>query len=179
MKSRQLVFLIMMLLAVSFSAAAESAPVTRAYGDQYGAVHIIRSDGKETIIPKQRGTDGVEQVKLAKDGQTVGWIVDWPYFKGDEKLGSLPDALVIWRGGKVVRRLGTEQVFYFWMFWKDGEQVAFHDGPLHGLDPNYELHDVATGRLIQQFLAYDNNGDPAKVPDPDWVEALNQVGYEK
>jgi hypothetical protein len=57
--------------------------------------------------------------------------------------------------------------------------VAYHTGPLHGLDPNYELHDVATGRFIQQFLAYDNNGDAAKVSDRDWVEALNQVGFEK
>ncbi len=171
MNMRGVAFAILILIAGSIPAHAKQAPVTRAYGDQYGAVHIIRSDGKETIVPKQRGSTGVDDVQIAPDGQTVGWLIDWPNPERYREWETLPMSLVIWRKGKIVQRFGVDDIFYGWIFWKSAEQIAFNDGPTHGSTPNFELHDIASGRLVERFYN-DDTVDPATIPD--WVNAIDE-----
>jgi hypothetical protein len=69
--------------------------VTRAYADKAGAVHIVKSSGKEIVVRKERGASGVEDVKVAADGQTVGWLIDWPNPDANRKWELIPGELVI------------------------------------------------------------------------------------
>lgn len=167
------VLTLIFLIAGIVPAHAEQARVVRAYGDHYGAVHIIRSDGKETIISKHRGATGVDDVKIAPDGQTVGWLIDWPNPEKYRSWETLPMTLAIWRKGKIIRMFDVDDIFYGWAFWNSAEQIAYNDGPLHGNTPNFELHDIATGRLIERFYD-DDSVDPAKVPA--WVNAIDESG---
>jgi hypothetical protein len=156
-------------LAVGTAAFAQPATVVRAYGDEHGAIHVIYSDRKEKIIPKQRGTVGVEDVKIASDGQTVGWILDWP---DPDTNRELPGTLVIWRQGKIVRRISPGPgVFYGWCFWQSNSQVGFSFGPTHGpyAGTVYQLRGISTGAVVENF-SFDDDTDPAKAPR--WVEAV-------
>ncbi len=173
MNMRGVAFAISILIAAMIPAHAKQAPVTRAYGDQYGAVHIIRSDGKETIIPKQRGAAGVDDVKIAPDGQTVGWLVDWPNPDKYREWETLPMTLVVWRKGRVVQRFSAASVFWGWAFWNGSEQVAYNVGGTHGWAGEYDLCDIATGRTIRNMYV-DANADFDKLPD--WVKAIDESG---
>jgi hypothetical protein len=154
------------------TAFAEVATVVRAYGDEYGAVHVIYSNGKEKTISKPRGTVGVEDVRVAGDGQTVGWLVLWPDPDELRKWAPLPGTLVIWRKGKIVRRISPGPgVFYAWCFWRGESQVGFSFGPTHGprAGTEYELRNISTGAVVEDFSLEDDT-DPAKVPT--WVNAV-------
>jgi len=161
------------------SAFAELATVLHAYGDRYGAVHVIYSDHKEKIVKNLRSASGVEDIRVASDAQTVGWLVDWT----EESSGwrTIPGALVIWRDGKVVRKFAPgPTVFWGWTFWKEAEQVAYELGPMHFSNGNFELRDVATGRLIAHcyYNDYDETGsDPGKMPD--WAKAVRDSEMSK
>jgi len=51
-------------------------------------------------------------------------------------------------------------MIYNWQFRKG--RVAFSSGPTHGdYVPNYELHDVKTGRLVAQWRGKDAESVPS------------------
>lgn len=167
-----LVFLIMITGALA-SASAQSAKVTRAYADESGAVHVVYSDGKEKIIHKLRGSVGVEDVKTATDGLTIGWLITWPNPDELRKWETLPGTLVVWRNGKIIRQFTATGVFEGWTFWKGSEQVACQDSPLHGPSYGYDLYDVTSGRLVEH-IPNDDAADTDKLPD--WVKVLWRKG---
>ena len=72
--------------------------------------------------------------------------------------------------------MGDSIPIWLWQFTPDGRQVAFEQETVHGgFGIHYELRDVATGRLIDQY-------DPPPGPDapppsskdiPHWVVKLD------
>lgn len=78
--------------------------------------------------------------------------------------------LVIARKGRVIRRFNDGELIWQWMFWKDGEQVAFEEGPLH-FGMACVLKDLKTGREIGNYDCYHELPKDA----PDWVKALEAM----
>jgi len=110
-----------------------------------GTAQLTLGGGHNIAIPKERGQVGIRDAQIASNG-TVGWLAD---FSVEGVSYPIAGTLVLWRGGKIIRRFQTEQSFYGWTFYAQGKQVAYHIGPLHGeLKSHCELHDVASGRLI-------------------------------
>jgi hypothetical protein len=157
-------FLIVALWAAL--AAAQAVMITRAYADGSGTLHVVTANGQDMAVPKEKAQTGAEEIKIANDQQTLGWLVVYPNPNPDRSWEKLYGKLVLWRGGKVMRRYSTEQVFWSWGFWQDGKQVAFHTGPLHGAG-RFELHDLETGRRVAAFDE-DAGGTP-----PDWAASLD------
>jgi len=131
-----------------------------------GAAQITFADGKKTTIPKEQGQAGISEAQIAPDG-TVGWLAE---YNVDGVSYPIAEALIIWRTGKILRRFGTEQVFYSWTFYAAGKQVAYHDGPLHGETKSHcELHDAQSGRGIAQW-----DGDlDSESHRPAWTQGLS------
>ena len=137
----------------------------RVFADKPGRVHVVPPRGREHVIRGELHQVSIESVQEAPDGRTVGWLVDY----ADPDNGP-PNArtLVVFRGGVIVRRFNSEQVFWSWAFFAQGRQVAYHVGPTHGeVQSHCELHDVATGRLLAQW-----NGDLQDAQRPEWVKRL-------
>jgi hypothetical protein len=64
--------------------------------------------------------------------------------------------------------LGTDQAFYSWAFYSDGQQVAFHTGPMHFEQISHcELHDIKSGRRLAEW-----DGDLQSSDRPNWVSGL-------
>lgn len=132
--------------------------------------HISFFDGRGYDAASEQDQLGVEEIKVAPDRKTVGWLVLYPNPDGPG-FDSLTGKLVIWRDGKVLQRFDTDQVFYSWSFFRDGTQVGYHIGPTHGEKASHcELHNVSDGRLV---ATWDGDLD-GSAQRPDWVAFLNR-----
>ena len=126
--------------------------------------HISFFDGRGYDAASEQDQLGVEEIKVAPDRKTVGWLVLYPNPDGPG-FDSLTGKLVIWRDGKVLQRFDTDQVFC------DGTQVGYHIGPTHGEKASHcELHNVSDGRLV---ATWDGDLD-GSAQRPDWVAFLNR-----
>lgn len=156
------------------SGAAQAAPVTRAYADDHGWVHIIVAAGHEQIIKPERwqAGGGFESVQTAFDGKTVGWLAD-EMLTPDEGATNYayPVALDldIWRDGRVIRKFPTPGFpIDQWRFLKDGREVAFHVAPPHGIEYyNCFLFDVTSGKRLAHWSL-----DRKDYVVPDWAKPL-------
>jgi hypothetical protein len=161
------ILLVASLLTVSSAKPHSTGIIVRIYADRHSNVHIVLNSGKEAVVPRQRDQVGIEDVKIADDGRTAGWVVS--YAVPDDTSRKFAGSLVIWRNEKIVRTFDTGPTFWSWAFIHRGEQVAYHSGPLHeGPLSHCELRDVKTGRLL---ASWDGN---LENPDrPDWTKALD------
>src|SRR5690349_2214916 len=133
-------------------------------GTPDGAAQITRPDGRKAVVPKEYGQVGIREAQVAADG-TAGWLVE---YNVDGVSYPISGKLIIWRDGIIVRRFDSGQVFYSWAFVGGSKQIAYHDGPLHGEGASHcELHDVATGRVIDKW-----DGDLDAGGKPAWAEGL-------
>jgi hypothetical protein len=137
----------------------------RVFADKTGRVHVVPHRGTEQVINGEPHQINIESVQEAADGQTVGWLVDYAApDNGSPNAGTL----VVFRGGHVVRRFNTQQVFWRRSFYARGRQLAYHVGPTHGeVRSHCELHDVANGRLLTHW-----DGDLQDPRRPEWVKGL-------
>lgn len=142
---------------------AQSA-IVRVFPDQKNQMHIMYKNGQVAAVAGEPLQVGIDSAKVSKDGQTAGWLALYP-----DPDSSTPFAgtLVLWRGGKVVRRFEADQTFWSWDFYADATQVAYHMGPTHGEAPHCELHDIESGRLV---ASWDGDLDDAKRPA--WTKGL-------
>lgn len=143
-----------LVLAAPPSSAGPAQPQMSIAGvaasDQSGDVHLHLPDGSIVTAPKLRDQRSLSDPALAEDGHTVGWLGNY-----DTCCQSypVPQQLVIWRSGRVIRRIDASAMIWRWRFYKDGKEVGFADGPTHGshVPYSYKLYDVATGRLIREI----------------------------
>jgi hypothetical protein len=149
---------------------ANAQQISRAYVDSTGAVHVVLADGSDHSVERGHAQSGAEQIQIAKDQQTVGWLVDYPNPEPNQSWRVLAGTLILWRAGSVQQRFQAAQVFYDWSFVNGGKSVAFHTGPLHGEQQAHcELHDTSTGKLQAQW-----DGDlQDKRNAPEWAHSLN------
>ncbi|MFP5236686.1 MAG: hypothetical protein ACLGSD_12360 [Acidobacteriota bacterium] len=132
-------------------------------------MHIVSKNVREWTVPAEQGQEGVEDVQVADDESTVGWLVD----KYDSCCVSyaIPTELVVWRNGAVIQRFDhLVQAVFGWTFLRSGAELAYHQAPLHG-DEIYDCThvDVRTGKVLEEWWIGKTKTPPA------WVELLNQA----
>lgn len=143
--------------------------VVKAYVDSAGARHIVFSDGKHVKVKKEKGevdSTALEPTSpvIADDRQTLGWLV---YYKNLYTSYPIPKMLMVYRTARPPLRLGGGEMVGDWQFVARGKQVAFYTNTVHGdLEPHYELHDVRTGRLIEEL------DGPLDEKSPGWTDGL-------
>jgi hypothetical protein len=162
------------LLAV-LALRAEGRPgdgwLVKSAGDVSGTLTIVLRSGRVVIVPRSEGTCSYEQVEVARDGETVGWVEDsTAYPEGHKPCEAGAQAVeagpVIWRQGRIIRDFGLWGGVVLWSFYQGGRQVSVHAGPAHFDDSNScTLYDVATGHALKKWRVED------KTPPPDWAQA--------
>ena len=121
---------------------------------------------REVVIPAEAGQTGIEDVKIANDGSTGGWLVLYRNRDGGQAIAA---TLVLFRDGTILRRVRSGQEFWSWAFEPHGGSFAYHTGPLHGETTSHcELHDLATGRMLASW-----DGDLGNAERPAWTRALD------
>jgi hypothetical protein len=160
------ILLILLFSALVPDAALPQRRVAAVSSTEDGAARITFSDGSKTAIPKERGQVGITDARIEANG-TIGWLAEFSV----EGVGyPVAETLVLWKAGKLLRRFPDDQPFYSWSFYAQGKQVAYHVGPLHGESKSHcELHDVASGRLIEEW-----DGElPSGANGPAWTQGLD------
>jgi hypothetical protein len=150
--------IIFLAFACPLAFAAIAPAVTKAYADSKGWVHIITADGRDhTIRPeKWQAGGGFEDVAIAKDGRTVGWLADQmltPFEGATNYPYAVALDLDIWRDGRVIRKFPVPAFsIQKWIFLKGGNEVAFHVEPPHG-QRSYDclLFDINTGKELASW----------------------------
>lgn len=171
---RQLLAGLCAATACSASFAATGSSVTKAYTDSKGWVHIITADGRgQTIRPqKWQAGGGFEDVAIAPDGRTVGWLADQmltPFQGGTNYSYPVALDLDVWREGRVIRTIPAPAYsIRDWVFSKDGKEVALHVAPPHG-EESYDcsLFDINSGKEIAHWAL-----DRRDYVIPEWAQPL-------
>jgi len=133
-------------VAVTACFASQISEIVKIDVDSSGRVHVADSLGKEVVVPLDKDQVNCSSVKIADDRHTVGWLAEYPSCCTSYPL---PLTLVIYRGGKIIRRIALSQSIWDWRFVDGGTQVALWIGPTHGdFIPLFELHDVRSRKLI-------------------------------
>ena len=114
-----------------------------------GAVHIVHSDGREFVPPKETDQVGTSSPIVTEDKRSAGWLVD---FENCCTSYPIPLKLVVYRLGKPLRRFEPGMGIFDWCFVAGGKQVAFYTDTVHSnLAPHFELRDVESGRLVSKW----------------------------
>jgi len=135
---------------------------------EHNALHILLNNGEDLLAPASKdrisgeGQVGVESPLISEDRRVVGWLAEY-----DECCQSYPISLelVVYRPGKPLREFtGDGRGIFEWHLLDEGMQAAFYQDFTHGNSvPHYELRDIETGKLIDQW---DGDGDRKS---PAWV----------
>lgn len=137
----------------------EPPRVQRAYVDDKGGVHIVEEGGKDISVPKEKDQVASDELKIAEDKRTVGWMAEY-----DNPATSYPIPLgvVVWKDGQVRQNLGDGLMIYDWRFWEAGKQVAFCSGTVHGDSGGHcELHEALTGKKLAELHGHLDTASPA------------------
>jgi hypothetical protein len=170
---RRLIAILFLASTCSMVLAATGHTVTKAYVDHAGRVHIATDDGREqTIRPsKWQAGAGFEAVKIAPDGKTVGWLAKQmfaPFEAGTNYAYAISLELDIWRDGRVIRRISSDQGIQNWTFLKGGNEAAYHTAPPHGqVFFDCTLFDVNTGKELARWSL-----DRRDYVVPNWAKPL-------
>jgi hypothetical protein len=150
--------------SIASSLAIAQKTIAHATIDPSGEVRITYSDGRERIVPKLKEEAAFERPRIAQDRRTVGWLADYPNCCTSYPI---PMVLVIYRDGGVLRSIFAGMPIWHWIFLAGGTRVAIYTDTVHsGLDPNYELRDVNSGRIVASW-------DPSSPRvQPEWVKLL-------
>jgi hypothetical protein len=147
--------------------SARTAVVERIVQDPNGTLHILYDDGSRVTPPKEkdwgeeRGARSYSDGAIASDRQTVGWLVNYANCCTSYDI---PLTLIVYRSGKVIRRVGDGMMISEWHFLAGGKEVAYHSGTVHGDSADHSTRlDIATGKVLATY---------AGIPDetsPDWT----------
>jgi hypothetical protein len=145
---RNLASAVALCIMVEAGVATPQSVVSRAFAGKDSRVHVVRGDSREETVAPEKDQDEVQQVKVAPDGRTVGWLVNT--YGSCCVSYSIPMVLVIWRDGHVIRRFHAGQLIGGWDFARGGKEITYYTEPLHG-DSGATCYraSVATGKGLR------------------------------
>lgn len=151
-----------------FAAAGSNNKYVSTNIDRHGKLHITLASGKDVLAPSSNGQVGFGSPQISPDRRTVGWLVMYPYPRPGNTgyvPDPIPEALLLYRNGHVLRTFKTDQIFYDWQFWRGGSEVAYSTGPTHGGAAEVLLCDITSGKVLARW--FPGTGNP-----PDWAKDL-------
>ena len=114
--------------------------------DSTGRLRILLSTNKILRPPRDSNQAAVGQIALAHDGQMVGWVALYPNCRTSYPI---PLELVLLGSGRHRAVISNGTPIWRWAFSANGRNGVIRQAPVHGDAPDhYELHEIATGRLI-------------------------------
>jgi hypothetical protein len=113
--------------------------------------------GQPTVSAHRHGPNGLE-----------GWTLNYPF--PDRSEDRYPRTLVLSQHGRILRRFVGQHYIWNWIFWANGRQVAYEDGPPHFV-MRCILADLKTARELANVDCFgDLPGDA-----PRWLKTLQEV----
>lgn len=148
--------------------AAAGPLIERAQVTGDGRVEIFEAARREPrSVAKAPDQVSIRALAVAPDRASVGWLAEMPNCCTSYPV---PLALVVYRPGLPMLRLGNGMAIWGWGFRERGSQVAFVSSPTHGDFPGtYQLYEVRSGRLVATWTG--RAGDERA---PGWTAGLDR-----
>jgi len=166
----------LLLVVVSTPRASAAAELyASAVIDDHGELRITTKDGKEIVPRKATDQVGFADARVSEDRRAVGWLAEFPNCCTSYPIAL---ALIIRSNGRTRTYTGIDLAIGSWAFVEGGRRFVFRQETVHGgLGIHYELHDVETGRLVDQYSAeYDLDFQLlANQRLPRWAEELRPL----
>lgn len=150
------------------------------HAGQTGNLLVRYSDGatvlawkapeKSMSMPAEGSEDderiGVDQIKVAKDGRTIGW----------EEMGALccesyplPISVGIYQSGERVLHIDGQGILDYWAFLDKGRRIVAVWGPAHGPQVlEYQIIDLKAKRVIASVIG-DRKTQELDADAPGWA----------
>ncbi len=156
------------IAVLAFASAALTAQTYRsAEIDLHGKLTIISTSGAKIIPPMLDGQQSFGAARISPDNRTVGWLALYPYPFAGGNQSPIASKLLIYREGRVLRTISTDQVFWDWRFEDHGRKVAYSTGPTHGGAAECVLFDIDAGKTTARWFVRDGQA-------PGWVADLRR-----
>jgi hypothetical protein len=152
-----------------------------------GDLYIVYSDGTEVvekIAPQARertgsivhSQRGIINPKVAENRRTIGWAET---FDSCCTTYPIPEVLTIYQSGKTVLRIQQGQMLWYWMFLKQGRQIAAVWGTTHGPQVgDFQLYDVQSGKMIAE-VSGDVETQSLNSQAPEWAKQVEQEMHQR
>jgi hypothetical protein len=141
------------------TASIERIDITR------GVLEVIHQDGTRFKPAREASRDSIQrfagfsQAAVSADRRLAGWLLDYGNCCTSYPV---PLVLVIYEGGKEIRRIEDGLMMYEWYFWADGREVVYHADTVHGnFGPHAVRVDIATGKQLARFDGNPDETSPA------------------
>ena len=154
-------------LALVIACASSSGEQTyRRVTVEDGQLNIVMAGGREIPAARDSGQVAFDQVAIAPDQHSVGWLALYPNCCTTYPI---PLKLVVLTDGKERTFSGNDLPVWRWAFSADGKRIAFRQSPVHGPAPvHYELWDI---RNRHRMASFDTQTDTSPAV-PTWARAL-------
>jgi hypothetical protein len=128
------------------------------------AVVVTTREHRQIVVAKDKDQVGLDQVAVSPDHSAVGWLALYPNCCTSYPI---PLKLIVFSDGQLRAFSPNELPIWYWSFRRGAREVCYEQETVHGgLAVQYELREVATGRLLARFEPGRGGSKPA------WVEEL-------
>jgi hypothetical protein len=132
--------------------SAQTDRIAAAEVNKDGTVQIRFNSGRSIQVPVEKGQAGRQQLRVARNGRSAGWLVE------DGPVGSysVPTTLTVYAADKPLKHFGDGLMLRDWHFVDDDKHIEFSSSPVHGPGADWlqmEVHDIETGRLLRRWPA--------------------------
>ena len=172
-RTRSLRRLVVVLVSFVMIAPRAEAQTTyrRAVIDTSGQLRLTTSAGKSIVPPKDSGQVGFQSAIISDDRRSVGWLALYPNCCTTYPI---PQKLVVRTPGRVRVFDGSGFPIWRWAFIDDAKLIAYRQAPVHGDAPaHYELRDLDTGKLVDEFDAPVSDSSATQRKLPLWVRLVD------
>lgn len=131
----------------------------------------LKQAGRTIRAPKtEHEQEGFWQPRVSADGRTVGWVAETANCCTSYPL---PTVLVLYRGGKVIRRFPEVPPIWEWQFGPGPDEVVTRQAYPHGQEYfTYSRLRISDGKLLAQFEC--NQDEPVKAVRPAWARIVEE-----
>lgn len=163
--AKSLVFVVSAALLLGTRTGWAQARFRQADLDSTGQLRVVLSTNRILRLPRDSSQVAFGHVALSRDGRTVGWVALYPNCCTSYPI---PLELVLLGADGHRTVISNGSPIWQWTFSANGRNAVIRQAPVHGDAPeHYELHEIATGRLIA--TAERDRSRPGVLPE--WARA--------
>jgi len=139
-------FLVLIAFVALVGLRADAGPKSfrSAFVDERGRLHLVHTAGADEIPSNRPDQITFEQPRVSHDRHTVGWLETYQD-PGSTAVSLIAVNLIIYRTGRIVRIVSTQQVFWSWRFADRDQDIVACTGPTHGGATSCTTRNIATG----------------------------------
>lgn len=136
--------------------------------DDSGQLHIKCADGKEVVAPRLPHQTRFGAPAVSPDRMSVGWLAEFADRWSPSPIDPDALALIIYRDGRIFRRIPGDVIIWDWKFERGGKAVAYSTGSRHGGANECVLVDLDLGKVLEEWATSSRGQAPA------WAERLRR-----